>query len=613
MSSVGLSTTDGSYDQWRRRIWPSKAILSFARIITRCKPPIVKPGENIFTYHEIASGKEQQLRRNNFGELSATASERSNRGGGGSTGKRGVDLLTAHWASADMQKIPLVFSDAAAHSSAFFLLTVEECRQAVAQQHCRRSDEPDRDGTLAKTQSRTHALQQQQQPQQQQQQQQQQPQQQVGLNGWLEGRIVNVAAEPTEPVATSSRTATREGGSSGGGGEDPRLGSVWVASVAVPAPSTSCSRGSTTYRGNNRTGESTTYSGVAAAMARLDVISGDLVVLHSDAWTSSHATGNGAGGTLLGIVQPWDPDADIKRANSGLAGASFGSGEVSTGITGGSASTGQVGALEDVVLISILICVDQTGAATAGAAGSGGGWAPQGAVRAGVRLQLAVVGNVMTAIRECQALMALRALHPAVQRILLQPATSTFTAASASGSMRAHIQDKPSCCPAAEHGEEDSMALQEEAPEGGAAAALRPAGVPQGLWAQLAATYNSSQLRALAAVCGGGGGGGGGDVDIEGGLRAETGSRITLLQGPPGTGKTRTILGVLSVFLAGGALPPDASAATRIVTGSSLVGDSRARRPLLKGLSAAGAERVAGVAVGVGGRNSVRGGRGLQQ
>ena len=53
------------------------------------------------------------------------------------------------------------------------------------------------------------------------------------------------------------------------------------------------------------------------------------------------------------------------------------------------------------------------------------------------------------------------------------------------------------------------------------------------LWNRLCDIYNPSQIRAIWEVA-----------------SCQT-YDITLLQGPPGTGKTRTILGILSVLLAG--------------------------------------------------------------
>jgi primosomal protein N' len=65
---------------------------------------------------------------------------------------------------------------------------------------------------------------------------------------------------------------------------------------------------------------------------------------------------------------------------------------------------------------------------------------------------------------------------------------------------------------------------------------LCPENVPGALWKTLSAQYNESQLRAIKMVCN---------------RTPNQESTISLLQGPPGTGKTKTILAVVSVFLAG--------------------------------------------------------------
>jgi senataxin len=93
------------------------------------------------------------------------------------------------------------------------------------------------------------------------------------------------------------------------------------------------------------------------------------------------------------------------------------------------------------------------------------------------------------------------------------------------------------------------------------------------LWLALSRQYNESQLRAICMVS---------RRNQEKLLQASAAAKsagapvdsssLSLLQGPPGTGKTRTILGIVSVFLAG-ALNLTAQGTTRIVAGASLYGE----------------------------------------
>jgi hypothetical protein len=102
-----------------------------------------------------------------------------------------------------------------------------------------------------------------------------------------------------------------------------------------------------------------------------------------------------------------------------------------------------------------------------------------------------------------------------------------------------------------------------------------PENIPMPLWLALSRQYNESQLRAICMVS---------RRYQEKALQASTGagtksagplveSSLSLLQGPPGTGKTRTILGIVSVFLAG-ALNLTAQGTTRIIAGASLYGET---------------------------------------
>jgi hypothetical protein len=101
--SIGKETPE----RWRMRLWPSKAIISFCRIITRCKPPACTPGVRI--------------------------------GASNGSGYRNEKVeLQAHWRKTELAQVPTVFTDPADHSSVFFLLAVEECREAVT-----KTEDPD--------------------------------------------------------------------------------------------------------------------------------------------------------------------------------------------------------------------------------------------------------------------------------------------------------------------------------------------------------------------------------------------------------------------------------------------------------------------------------------
>jgi hypothetical protein len=91
-SSYGHQQTSSSNsaDKWRNRLWPARALVSFARVITRCRPPAVTAGRPL-----------------------------------------GAVSLLSHWAGKDLKPVPGHFDNALAHSAAFFPLAVEEAREAA--------------------------------------------------------------------------------------------------------------------------------------------------------------------------------------------------------------------------------------------------------------------------------------------------------------------------------------------------------------------------------------------------------------------------------------------------------------------------------------------------
>lgn len=134
------------------------------------------------------------------------------------------------------------------------------------------------------------------------------------------------------------------------------------------------------------------------------------------------------------------------------------------------------------------------------------------------------IGSVLTAAREFQALSSLPYIHPTLRDNVL-------------------LGQRPPVRPT------DSKSYQQP-----------PRNVSAQLWRALRTAYNFSQVRAIweVANC--------------------NAYDISLLQGPPGTGKTRTILGILSVLLAG-AIPEaenarvksrSGQASVRITVGASL-------------------------------------------
>ena len=103
--SVGSSSAveeKESAERWRDRLWPSRALTSFCRSITRCNPPILKAGKNIFSGHHSKDG-DKSVR------------------------------LVPHWNKSDLKQVINTYDTLAAHNAAFFLLLVEESRESSVQ------------------------------------------------------------------------------------------------------------------------------------------------------------------------------------------------------------------------------------------------------------------------------------------------------------------------------------------------------------------------------------------------------------------------------------------------------------------------------------------------
>lgn len=170
----------------------------------------------------------------------------------------------------------------------------------------------------------------------------------------------------------------------------------------------------------------------------------------------------------------------------------------------------------------------------------------------------------MTYIRECQALMSLRLLNPTLRDAVLtmRPSTSTSAATSSlmpsTASAKSNRQRAPSevsnLSGASGTGVDDTNAMSST-----------PIGIPTKLWKALRKEYNDSQLRAIRSVCRR-------DRIAAAATNPSVGSSgspsLCLLQGPPGTGKTKTILGLLSILLAGAL--KEANKSTKVIAGASL-------------------------------------------
>lgn len=200
----------------------------------------------------------------------------------------------------------------------------------------------------------------------------------------------------------------------------------------------------------------------------------------------------------------------------------------------------------------------------------------------------------MTYIRECQALMSLKLINKSLQNMVLTGSfapnyISTAAAAASSAPVSVSAGTKTgnsSRSSSAGHQRSRSGSnLSDGDSDGKAPIVLSPRqtvlqqpvkcpeNVPMPLWLALSRQYNDSQLRAICMVSrrfqekeyl---------NRNLSGSAGTVVDSSLSLLQGPPGTGKTRTILGIVSVFLAG-ALNLTAQGTTRIVAGASLYGET---------------------------------------
>jgi hypothetical protein len=515
-SSVSSSSSSSSStaieretpERWRNRLWPGKAIIAYVRIITRCKPPPgIRPNEKLSFNRE--------------------------------------NVLRAHWRENEMNKVGIYFDSVMAHSAAFFLLTVEESRAAVTN-----TDDYDPGFQInpvidlaEKQSSSTAAAAVAIKPPSSSASSSSSsasaaplfvpvppsssansssiprssitttfplppppppppssssfnPNHEIGTNGWLDCEIMGIVGESEFGLLPQAC--------------DPRLGSVWIVNVAIKTPNISLNETtilspssklksiSTSQPAPSSSSSSSWFGGNndrSSLQKDSSLSGGDLVILSSPHSWNHH---------LLGIVSPWDPDFDLK----------FG---VNFNINSQSSASSHAKYMDtfyndkennELTTANILICVDSSDNASNHVNFDIGGWASQGTIYPGVTFHMAIIGNVMTYIRECQALMSVKLLHPTLRDAILKPSlqiplslpTTIPSTSSSSASSSSSIVD-PS----------DS--------EKG------PSNIPSKLWTSLTKEYNESQLRAIRNVC------------IRGTLdekQHNPSSSICLLQGPPG-------------------------------------------------------------------------------
>jgi hypothetical protein len=234
----------------------------------------------------------------------------NNHGGGGGDDSK-VDLL-AHWSSSDLLKVPVLFDNVLQHSSTFFLLLIEECRESVMKGDVYIEDH---DTTLRYNNNNRLTN------------------EGLSSNGWMDGIIQTIISESEFSSLPKSL--------------DPRLGSVWLVSTSI----------------------SSSYKTISSN----DLSGGDLVVMHSGSWKHP----------LLGVVQPWDPDYDLKY------GINLHINQMNNPSRSFSSMYGDP---HGPLNINILICVDRSSPDDLEKGADIGGWAYQGTVMTGVTFTLCVLG-----------------------------------------------------------------------------------------------------------------------------------------------------------------------------------------------------------------------------
>lgn len=283
---------------------------------------------------------------------------------------------------------------------------------------------------------------------------------------------------------------------------DPRLGRLYLLSIAVDITYSNKS-----HDVNNNNNSSTSF-----------FMSGDLLMLQSEHWSRPG----------LGIVQGWEPDAEILRAIPTIDSEVYVRGD-------------------NRLVMNVVVCfkseLDD---------GPPGGFLDEDSVTIGTSFNILCLGNTTTTARESQALSSLGWINKELQdmiirppKVLSAPKSNTVSSTNSHSSISTTIG-----CPIT---------------------------VPAPLWTTLCQLYNPPQLRAIAAVCLSPPP----DLTISNMTPIPVSvaeSPITLLQGPPGTGKTRTIIAMVAVILAGG-LPRRPGKAGKLVQVGASLGTSNSLKP----------------------------------
>ena len=254
-------------------------------------------------------------------------------------------------------------------------------------------------------------------------------------------------------------------------------------------------------------------------------------------------------------MQIWDPDFESK----------FGGSLTSTYNKAGSGNKGHLVDAGGRDTVNVLLCID-SGCGVRDGDSNLGGWAPQGLIVPGLIITgVCALGNVLTSIRECQALMSLRSLSKSLQEVVLCGGVKGMQYSAAhcridkggiSLAKKGLVTNSfpgvkiPSMSGNFEAGPEyDPMDVLLKCPDT----------LPLALWKALSSQYNTSQLRAIHAVCLTTPGSLSSTAATDGTINkvpaasaSSSNATVTLLQGPPGTGKTRTILAIVAALLAGG-------------------------------------------------------------
>lgn len=355
-------------EKWRSRIWPTKGITSYCRIITKCKPP---------SYETLMDPKSKLI-------------------------------IRPHWRETEMQPVGTVFSNIMLHSSIFFLLTIEESRSSLGVDISRLEDPFEMESTVTNV---------------------------AKPKTWFECEINKVVSESdfgSLPQAC-----------------DPRLGSVWVVNVLIRTPNVFLNE-------TTGLGKKIDSVGTTTIIRDQSLSGGDLLYLKSDSW--SHP--------LLGIIQPWDPDYDIKFGSTLYNNKSFLDPEIAH-------------ENKDLTMANLLICVDNGETPNIEELG---GWAQQGDIIPGLNFQMRILGNVMTHIRECQALLSLRLVNSNLRNLILNPEAASidlsFPIVPSNINNLSTIQTNNS-----------NLSIP------------CPINVPIKLWKKLNEEYNDSQLKAIYNSC----------------------------------------------------------------------------------------------------------------